>query len=221
VDLPHLDAGLALWQYSADTHRYLFASGAGRSPLADKLLGALHAAGPAGLSRTDIRRASGSNAKTTPTIDAALQELGERGLAIPDKVATAGRPSERWRHVYFLNAAAYEGKEGREEREESSDGRPDAGGFSPIAPFPPSSQRPADTADRGGDPPLAPGWLRFGRKDGTALDVPAATIPGGRRITWMDGGEDVLPPGSGDADPEFLETLADEHARVDVVDDLP
>jgi hypothetical protein len=35
----------------------------------------------------------------------------------------------------------------------------------------------------------------------------------------MGGGEDVLPPGSGDADPDFLKTLADELARVDVMDD--
>jgi hypothetical protein len=240
VDLPHLDAALALWQYAADTWRYLFASGAGRSPLADKLLSALHAAGPAGLSRTDIRRASGSNAKPTATIDAALQELGDSGLAIPDKVATAGRPSERWRHVYFLNAAAGEVKEEREEREESSDGRPDAGGFSPIAPFlhssypsedsadgsfapippfPPSPHQPADTADRGGDPPLAPGWHRVTRKDGTALDLPAASVPGGRRLVLRDDTVRDLPPGSPDAELDFLGTIAEELAHVDVMDD--
>jgi hypothetical protein len=249
VDLPHLDAALALWQYSADTHRYLFASGAGRSPLADKLLAGLHAGGQAGLSRTDIRRSVGSNATPAATIDAALQELAAAGLAIPEKVPTAGRPVERWRHVFFLNGGATAGveareaKEEREEREGRHGGPPDAedfppippfppsssepvdsadSGFPPIPPFPPSSYRPADTANHGEDPPsLAPGWRRVTRKDGTALDVPAAAIPGGRRIAWRGGGEDVLPAGSGDADPDFLATLADELARVDVIDDDP
>ena len=54
IDIPHLEAAWAVWQYCRDSVQHLFGQTSG-DPDADKLLGALHTA-PDGLDRTQVSK---------------------------------------------------------------------------------------------------------------------------------------------------------------------
>jgi hypothetical protein len=98
IDLPHLRAALAVWQYCFDSAAYLFGKKLG-DPLADELLRALRTAGTAGMTRTQIRDHFGRHVKSE-RIDAVLELLARRKLAVEDQPApTGGRPTEAWRAV--------------------------------------------------------------------------------------------------------------------------
>jgi len=60
IDTLHLRAGLALWDYSARSADWAFGQ-ASVGPLAEHISSALVAAGPDGLTRTQIRDALGRN----------------------------------------------------------------------------------------------------------------------------------------------------------------
>ncbi len=96
VDVPHLEAALALWQYSATSIKVIFGDSLG-NPVADRILAAL-AVGP--LTRTQIRDLFGKNAKAT-TIEASLNEIREAGRATSIRVPSdaGGRPAEQWELV--------------------------------------------------------------------------------------------------------------------------
>lgn len=210
VDVPHLEAALALWHYAAASWRYLLGGGAGRSKLADKLLEALARAGAEGLTRSAIREAVGTNSLPGEAIDAALTELATAGVAVYRKEATAGRPVERWHHVHHAHHAHRAGdgrKEEREEREERGEGDDGAGDFSPFLPQIP----PSRAADR-------TGWHAVTRRDGTVLLLPDPAIPGGRRVFWRDDRPPTeLAGDSPDADPDALAVYADAVDRVEVI----
>ncbi|MCU0636615.1 MAG: YfjI family protein [Gemmatimonadaceae bacterium] len=116
VDVPHLEAALALWEYSASTWQYIYGDGVARSPLAERIHAALEDAGPAGLTRSAIRSdVVGSNSMPSRTIDAARRELEDAGAIVADRLKTGGRPAVVWRsarHTY-----APRGQEQREQRE--------------------------------------------------------------------------------------------------------
>jgi hypothetical protein len=131
VDVPHLTAARALWDYCAGTWRVVYAEGESRSPLGERLLAALLDAGAAGLSREELRIAAGSNDTPAERIAGELNTLATEGLAQRERVRTAGRPREVWRHARYVGAQCPP-REEREEREESSD-QP-----SPVRPFLPS-----------------------------------------------------------------------------------
>lgn len=117
VDVPHLNAALALWQYVADTWRYVYNDGAKRSVLAEKVLAALLDAGAAGLTRTQIREdVVRSGDVPGERIALSLSELASGGMAERLMVPTGGRPREVWRHACFVG----EVKEERDLREETT-----------------------------------------------------------------------------------------------------
>jgi hypothetical protein len=91
----HLEAALAVWDYSRQSVEYVFGSSVG-DPLADKILGELHRAKPKPVSRSDIRDLIGGR---TPAIqvDRALQLLARYQLAHKTSEQTGGRPIENWR----------------------------------------------------------------------------------------------------------------------------
>lgn len=93
----HLEAALALWEYAERSARWVFGERTG-DPVADAILGALRAAGPQGLSRTEIH---GVLSRHVPAgrINAALEHLRRAGLAGVEWVKTGGRPAELWRAV--------------------------------------------------------------------------------------------------------------------------
>jgi hypothetical protein len=89
----HLEAALALWEYSEASARFIFGDAIG-NPTADAILKALRS-NPKGLTRTDIRDLLGRNKSANET-DAALFLLTDHGLARMITEKTAGRPIERW-----------------------------------------------------------------------------------------------------------------------------
>ena len=91
----HLEAALALWRYCEDSARYLFGESLGE-PVADKLREALRAAGPAGLTRTQITRDVFKNHISKQETDRGLQKLVDAGVASVEREQTGGRDIERW-----------------------------------------------------------------------------------------------------------------------------
>jgi hypothetical protein len=94
IDVEHLEAALAVWDYAAASAGYVFGEATG-DPLADKILRALRTI-PAGLTRTQIRELIGGK---TPEqrIEVALGLLERHGLAVMAvETDTGGRPAERW-----------------------------------------------------------------------------------------------------------------------------
>ncbi|MGI8548300.1 MAG: DUF3987 domain-containing protein [Gemmatimonadaceae bacterium] len=97
IEVQHLTAALALWQYSRDSVRYVFRSSPGLSPLASKLLAAMIAAAPSGCDKTALRESTGSHNRAASDISRALEELRTAGLADVETVGgTGGRPRQVW-----------------------------------------------------------------------------------------------------------------------------
>jgi hypothetical protein len=92
---PHLEAGLAVWQYAEDSARYIFGERLG-DPTADAILAALRAA-PRGLTRTEIANQVLGKHKPAQEIGRALEVLRVAGLACMETIETEGRPAELWR----------------------------------------------------------------------------------------------------------------------------
>lgn len=125
VDVPHLEAALAVWEFATATWRTVFSDVDHRSSLARKLSAALEDAGADGLTRTEIRRAVGSNAIRKDVIDSALGELERVGSAQCVRSGTVGRKSERWTHARFAThlsttPAEREKRDKKDEKEDAS-----------------------------------------------------------------------------------------------------
>jgi hypothetical protein len=94
IDLPHLEAALAVWEYCEASAVYIFGNAVGDS-VADEILRALQQAGSSGMSRTAIRDLFGRN-RSGDRIAAALQLLMTMGRAMFKTSTTGGRPTETW-----------------------------------------------------------------------------------------------------------------------------
>jgi hypothetical protein len=90
----HLLAALAVWDYCEASARHIFGDALG-FPDADRILSKLRKES-CGLTRTQIRDLFARNRGETQ-IDAALNYLQQRGLAVSSEERTEGRPVERWR----------------------------------------------------------------------------------------------------------------------------
>jgi hypothetical protein len=99
VRTEHLRAALALWQYCEASARYLFDTTAGENP-AQRILGAVTAAGAAGLTRTQISYLFGRN-KPAGEIEEALAGLQAAGKLVRVRETTGGRPVERVVATFF------------------------------------------------------------------------------------------------------------------------
>jgi hypothetical protein len=93
IDLPHLEAALAVWEYCELSAVHIFGDAIG-DPVADEILRALQNA-PGGMTRTAINELFGRHQRSD-RIGAALQLLATRGRARPETRLTSGRPSEIW-----------------------------------------------------------------------------------------------------------------------------
>ncbi len=70
--------------------------GSGKPSLADKISAALRAAGPAGLTKSELwAKVGGATPKSN--LDGALDALAKQGLAILEAEPSGGRVGERWR----------------------------------------------------------------------------------------------------------------------------
>jgi hypothetical protein len=94
IDVAHLEAALALWEYSEASAIRIFGDSLG-DPVADDVLAALRQAGTAGMTRTSIRDLFGRN-QGSDRIGIALAKLASKGLAIMENRRTGGRPVETW-----------------------------------------------------------------------------------------------------------------------------
>jgi hypothetical protein len=92
IDVAHLNAALALWDYSARSVAMIFGAATG-NPLAEQIHAALVASG--GLTRTDVRDLFNRNRPQT-AIDEALADLARTGRAHAARVVTGGRPAQLW-----------------------------------------------------------------------------------------------------------------------------
>jgi hypothetical protein len=90
----HLDAAYAVWLYAEQSARYLFGELLG-DPLADDLLRMLRAAGPQGMTRTEIYKACGSNIPSA-RLSTVLGRLQREQLVTWHRQPTVGRPVDRF-----------------------------------------------------------------------------------------------------------------------------
>ncbi|MBA3262347.1 MAG: DUF3987 domain-containing protein [Thermoleophilaceae bacterium] len=93
INVAHLRAALAVWDFSEASARFLFGASLG-DPVADEILGALRRS-PDGLTRTAIRELFGRH-RSSGEIARALGLLQRHTLAYPRSEETGGRPAERW-----------------------------------------------------------------------------------------------------------------------------
>lgn len=93
IDLGHLKAALALWEYAEDSTKMIFGDNTG-DPVADTILKAVRACGE--LSETAISELFGRNI-TAARLGHARASLLSAGLIHPETIETGGRPRVVWR----------------------------------------------------------------------------------------------------------------------------
>jgi hypothetical protein len=101
IDLPHVEAGLAVWNYCERSAKHIFGEMLGDN-VADTILAGLKQVYPGGMSRTEIYRdLFGGNGRAN-AIAAALGRLKALGLVRSDVVKNPGilaRPTEVWTYT--------------------------------------------------------------------------------------------------------------------------
>jgi hypothetical protein len=105
IEVVHLQAALALWDYCERSARFVFGDATG-DKIADRIVNELAAVGSAGLTRTEIRDVFQHNVSAAK-IDEALALRQRLGRAQGEKEARAGqgRPAVIWRATpYAINA---------------------------------------------------------------------------------------------------------------------
>jgi hypothetical protein len=91
IDAPHLRAAAGLWEFCEATIAHIWRMSSGDLK-ADKLIDALHMAGPQGMTRAEVDALFSKNL-TGDAISALSEDLVRRGLATQTTRASAGRPA--------------------------------------------------------------------------------------------------------------------------------
>ena len=97
IDVAHLQAALAVWQYCEDSTAQIFGEALG-DDVVDTILTSLIRVGPVGQSRTEISALFARHVSSV-RIAQALDLLHRHAKAKPVTTQTKGRPEERWVHV--------------------------------------------------------------------------------------------------------------------------
>ena len=95
IEVAHIKAAKALWNYCLDSARYLFL-GQLDDPHAQKILSALRQTNGTGLTRAEISINVFQRNLIKSKMQAALTYLPRLGLAFFERYETPGRPGERW-----------------------------------------------------------------------------------------------------------------------------
>ena len=103
IQLPHLQAALALWEYAAASARWVFGDSLG-DPLADEIYRALLEE-PEGLTRSQLRDLFSRN-RRSKDIGQALDRLAATGRVHAERLHQRGRPAELWRARHDRPTAA-------------------------------------------------------------------------------------------------------------------
>jgi len=93
IDVVHLRAALAAWEYCETSAARVFGNALG-DPVADEIMRALRQAGNAGMTRTAIRDLFGRH--RSDRVGVALAHLLHKRLARMESASTGGRPVETW-----------------------------------------------------------------------------------------------------------------------------
>jgi hypothetical protein len=96
IRVPHLEAALALWRYAEASVRWIFSSGTGNRN-ADRIVAALFASGPKGLTKTQIVEDVLHRNVTKFDVDEALRLLLQLNLVSRETHSTRRRPVELWK----------------------------------------------------------------------------------------------------------------------------
>jgi len=94
IDVPHLEAGLAVEKYVEQSAKHIFGEAVG-DPVADEIRSLL-VSNPAGVTQTQIVDYFGRH-KPRAELERALRQLVEAGLAVSSKTPTGGRPVVLWK----------------------------------------------------------------------------------------------------------------------------
>jgi hypothetical protein len=94
IDVVHLRAGIAVWEYCEASAVRIFGNALG-DPVADKILNALRQAGDTGMTRTAIRDLFNRH-QNEGRITQALELLESVGRARMEMHSTNGRSTETW-----------------------------------------------------------------------------------------------------------------------------
>ena len=100
IELEHLEAALALWQYAEDSAKYIF-GGKMENPVAQKILDALESALEKRMSLTEIHKLLSRHVRKEE-IEMAINEMVASGKVEVGKKKTRGRP----RKILFLTKEA-------------------------------------------------------------------------------------------------------------------
>jgi hypothetical protein len=93
IEVPHLRAAYAFWEYAAASARLIFTEDEALEPLEKSLLGKITAS--PGINRKGLHKALGGHVQAEAMV-AALGKLRDRRLIRAETVSTGGRPSECW-----------------------------------------------------------------------------------------------------------------------------
>lgn len=96
IEPSHVAAALEVWRYSAESAKLIFGESTGNRD-ADRALAELVAAGPDGMTRTEVNAAVFKRNKTAAELDAIMAVLIDAKLAEAETVQTSGRPETRYR----------------------------------------------------------------------------------------------------------------------------
>jgi hypothetical protein len=93
IDVPHLRAAFAVWQYAEASARLIFTDEEAMDPLEKSLLDKITAS--PGINRKKLHKALGGHIQADEMVTA-LGKLASQGKVRSEMVATGGRPSECW-----------------------------------------------------------------------------------------------------------------------------
>lgn len=111
IEVVHLDAARAVWDYSAATVAHLFGERTG-DPIADRLVVILKDAGEYGMTESEQNAAFSGHVKAKD-LDDARAALDARGVIQAVKQSSAGRTATRWFYVPDAERSGTSGKSGR------------------------------------------------------------------------------------------------------------
>jgi hypothetical protein len=170
VDVADLEAATDLWHYCRDSARVIFAPAAGLATvdLGGKIVSAVTAAGPDGISRSTLAERLYIRRDRRAEFLTELARAKARGLIEATIVPTSGRPREEWRAVSTLSRETGKPLRGSSPEKVEAQKNPQNTGktefptsATPFSGFPGSGETLSEKTPFDLSAPLAPGRYEF------------------------------------------------------------